>query len=219
MAERAFIPAAGHDRWLPLYDPLTRLLGARSALAHLVELAAPGAGERVLDLGCGTGTLVVLMAAHCPGLIITALDPDPNALARTRCKVQRAGFDATIVQGYADAIAAPDAAFDLVVTSFMLHHLEPAGRHAALADAHRVLRPGGRLFALDFAPPGTRSRGRIARLLHGDDDLGHTPAQLLDAELTAAGFERARRIAERDTLFGPVEFVSGYKGAEAHTTH
>jgi ubiquinone/menaquinone biosynthesis C-methylase UbiE len=219
MTERTFIPAAGHDRWLPLYDPLTRLLGARSALVQLVELARPRAGEQMLDLGCGTGTLVALVAERCPDVRITALDPDPKALERARAKLERAGHDATFVQGFADAIPAPDAAFDLVVTSFMLHHLEAAGRHAALADAHRVLRPGGRFLALDFAPPGTRPRGRIARLLHGDDDLGHSPAQLLAAELTAVGFEHARTAAERDTLFGPVEVVSAQRSSDVRTTH
>ncbi len=59
-SERGFVPAAGHDWLLPLYDPIWRLLGSeRTTKGQLIEQASLRPGHRVLDLGCGTGTLSV----------------------------------------------------------------------------------------------------------------------------------------------------------------
>ena len=63
---RHFVPAAGHDWLLPLYDPLQRLLGADTILRELVAQARTRPGHRVLDIGCGTGNLAVLVKQQHP---------------------------------------------------------------------------------------------------------------------------------------------------------
>ena len=63
--QRTYFPAAGHDWGLPLYDPLLKLLGADSARRLLLEHSDLRPGQRVLDIGCGTGTLVVLIKRVC----------------------------------------------------------------------------------------------------------------------------------------------------------
>src|SRR5262249_30235091 len=79
-------PAAG-PRWsLPLYDPITKLLGLDSVRRALLGQGALQPGQRVLDLGCGTGTLVVQLKLHHPDVDVVGVDPDPEAHARARRK-------------------------------------------------------------------------------------------------------------------------------------
>lgn len=81
-SQHDYLPAAGSDWALPFYDFVTKLLGAdraRNALLKQVDLKP---GERVLDIGCGTGTFAVLLKQRFPNVEVAALDPDPKALAR-----------------------------------------------------------------------------------------------------------------------------------------
>ena len=75
---KAYLPAAGHDWALPLYDPLVKLLGGDKARQLLLDQAAGQSIRRVLDIGCGTGTLVTMIKRLDPGLARLRLRP-------TRC--------------------------------------------------------------------------------------------------------------------------------------
>jgi ubiquinone/menaquinone biosynthesis C-methylase UbiE len=75
---RSYLPAAGHHWSLPLYDPLVRLLGGNAARALLLDQAAVRPRHRVLDIGCGTGSLVVLIKSKYPNVEVVGLDPDPK---------------------------------------------------------------------------------------------------------------------------------------------
>src|SRR5437764_7482027 len=90
-SSRTYLPAAGHDWSLPLYDPIVKLLGGDAARKALLEQAALRPGQRVLDVGCGTGTLATLIKQLYPDVEVVGLDPDPKALARARRKAARAG--------------------------------------------------------------------------------------------------------------------------------
>jgi ubiquinone/menaquinone biosynthesis C-methylase UbiE len=203
--QRAFVPAAGQDRWLPFYDPLSKLLGAPSALRALIAQADVRPGQRVLDIGCGTGTLAVMLKQSHPQIEVVALDPDANALDRARRKADQAGVEIRFARGFADAIPSPDASFDRVLSSFMLHHLTHDEQQATLAEVFRAVKPGGSFHVLDFAGHD-RPRGLIARLLHRDEDLhDHTEGRIC-AMLGAAGFKSGAEVGTRRTLFGPISF-------------
>jgi ubiquinone/menaquinone biosynthesis C-methylase UbiE len=156
------------SRHLPLgfYDAFTRLLGARDAQWRLVAQAGIEPGSTVLEIGCGTGNVLLLAAHAVPGASLIGLDPDPKVLAIATRKAQRAGVAMRLDQGYADRLPYPDGSVDRVLSAFMLHHLPLDQQQAALREVHRVLAPGGRLHLLDIdgSPPST-----VGRLLH----LGH----------------------------------------------
>ena len=216
LSSRSYVPAAGHDRWLSLYDPLTKLLGGPAAQRALIEQAQLRSGQRVLDIGCGTGTLEVMLLERHPGIAMTGLDPDAKALDRARRKCEQAGLAVEFVCGFADSIAAPEASFDCVLSSFMLHHLTLDQQRATLADVLRVLKPAGALHILDFASASGRPRGMIARMLHRDAHLkAHAHAPDVAALLTDTGFEAVRRTSSRTTLFGPIDYHQGLRPASS----
>ncbi|HTM02096.1 MAG TPA: class I SAM-dependent methyltransferase [Vicinamibacterales bacterium] len=179
MGRRTYLPAAGHDRGLALYDPVLKLLGADRARRRLIEQAELQRGHRVLEIGCGTGTLLVDAARVAP-LALTGLDPDPNALERARRKAGAARLPLHLDRGFADALPYRDASFDRVFSCFMFHHLEAVGeKRRTLQEVRRVLKPGGRFQFLDFVhPPG--AHGSALEWLHpGDDVRDHTEHRLL----------------------------------------
>lgn len=165
--------------------------GRRSrAFTRLAELSGAEPGHRVLDVGCGTGYLTRRMAARVgPDGAVTGVDPSTPVLDYARRKKQRPGSAAcTYQEGIAEALDLPDASFDAVVTSLMLHHLPEDLRPAALREMRRVLRPGGRLLVVEFRPP----KSRIGRhLVHGGAGhaMAHNRVDLLEGLITDAGLE------------------------------
>jgi SAM-dependent methyltransferase len=87
--DRDYRPAMDRDALLPLYDVVSRVLGASSLHRQLTEQAEIGPGHRVLEVGCGTGNLTLLAKRMQPGADFAGLDPDPRALARARRKTER----------------------------------------------------------------------------------------------------------------------------------
>jgi ubiquinone/menaquinone biosynthesis C-methylase UbiE len=143
----------GQIRHARRYEFVVRLgfLGfRRRAYDGLVSLSNAVPGERVLDVGCGTGYLTGRMArAVAPGGTVLGVDPSEPMIAYARRTVSP-GCEFRV--GGAEAIPAPDGSFDLVVTSFAIHHIPAANRAAAFREMHRVLGPGGRLLVADLRP-------------------------------------------------------------------
>jgi ubiquinone/menaquinone biosynthesis C-methylase UbiE len=112
---------------LPFYDLFVKLLGINAARNALLDQAAVGPSHRVLDIGCGTGTLATLIKTRHPSLDVVGLDPDPKAVDLARRKTKRAEADVRFDQGFSDELPFPDASFDHVFSSF-LHVPPPSGR-------------------------------------------------------------------------------------------
>jgi ubiquinone/menaquinone biosynthesis C-methylase UbiE len=202
MAERKYVPAASLDILLPVYDPIMRLFGFTRALRPLVDQAELLPHHTVLDIGCGTGALDLLIKDVHPEVTVTGIDPDPRALTRAGLKARRASVTIRFDRGFADALPYPDQAFDRVFSSMMLHHVPRAEKDGVLKEARRVLTPGGRLELLDFAG-GTHSF--LAHVLHGHTASEAANARLLD-RMQQAGFATFRRIATRSTPFGALAY-------------
>jgi ubiquinone/menaquinone biosynthesis C-methylase UbiE len=201
---RTYLPAAGHDVFLPFYDPIMRLFGFQAALRRLLDQATLRPGCAVLDVGCGTGTLAVLIGRLHPGVDVIGVDPDPKALARAARKAARARVPARFERAFADALPFADGAFDRVFSSMMFHHVRKQDKAGVLADVRRVLKPGGRLEFLDLAGG---SHGMLARLIHGTHaSVEPDPDDPLINRTREAGFVDTKRIAVQGTIVGPIVF-------------
>ena len=141
--------------WLvPVYDPVCWIIGAGMALRRrTLSIAALKAGERVLDVGCGTGILTRLAAeAVGPDGIMIGIDPGPRMIEAARRNAVRVNSRAAFDLGVIEQLAFDDACFDIVLSSFMLHHLPIDLKRAGIGEVFRVLKPGGRLVVVDFDP-------------------------------------------------------------------
>ena len=210
--EATYLPAMGRDWLLPLYDPLCRVLRMAALHRPLIEQAALLPGHRVLEIGCGTGSLAVMAAGLHPDAEITGLDPDPKALARARRKAARRGRTVRLDHGFAERLPYPDGSFDRILSSFMFHHLEPDAKTATLREARRVLSPGGSFHLLDAGGNVVASDGWMARKAlrnaHLQDNLGDRIPTLL----REAGFTDAGEVGHRTTrVVGRVTYVRATK--------
>jgi ubiquinone/menaquinone biosynthesis C-methylase UbiE len=204
---RTFIPAAGRDWRLPLYDPFTRLIGADRARRTLVESEALHAGQRVLEVGCGTGSLLVDIGRRYPGVELAGLDPDPRALDRARRKADRAGLPIRLDRGFADRLPYADASFDRVLSSFMFHHLQGADKAGMLSEVRRVLAPGGSLHLLDFTGPSRSAPAWLSNWVRARPLLQDNAEERIVALALGAGLESPRKIGEGSVVFGVLAYA------------
>jgi ubiquinone/menaquinone biosynthesis C-methylase UbiE len=211
---RAYLPAAGHAWALPLYDPIVKLLGGEAARRTLVEQAELGPDQRVLDLGCGTGGLALLIKRLHPHVDVVGLDPDPQALARARRKAARAGVVLQLEQGFGDALPYDDASFDRVLSAFVLHHVPPEEKEPTMREVRRVLAPGGALHLVDFGGPDQKVGGFLTRWIHASHHLRDNFGDRIPALMRRAGFANARMVSHSRLLLGRIAY---YRAAPAST--
>jgi len=143
---RYSMPSAG------IYDWVTGFLfrGRYTEIAKEIATAAP-AHAMVLDVGCGPAEILIRLARRSPTLRLTGVDIDAPMIDRARRKAARAGVSPTFVVADAASLPFEDGSFDLVVSSFAIHHWPDP--HAGLAEIMRVLKPGGKAIIWDIASP------------------------------------------------------------------
>jgi ubiquinone/menaquinone biosynthesis methyltransferase len=195
------------------YDLITVLLSYgqdQRWKRRLIDLAGPLDGRVVLDLACGTGDLAFLAAAR--GARVTGLDVTLRMVDLARAKAaRRFGRAPSFVVGDMMALPLPDQSVDVVTTGYGLRNVPVIGD--ALAEMHRVLRPGGLLLSLDFNRPATPPvrfayhayltivGSALGLVLHGDPDTyryipesirRYPGADQVVLLLRSAGFEKVR---------------------------
>ena len=139
--------------WAGPYDAMTNLIlqPSQKSIGLLAEVRA---GDRVLDVGCGSGRLTMAAQgwAGADGQAV-GLDPSPEMIAVARKNAARAGFKTTFELGVVESLPFPDGSFDVVLNRLMLHHLPGDLKLRGLAEMRRVLKPGGLCLVVDFEPP------------------------------------------------------------------
>jgi ubiquinone/menaquinone biosynthesis C-methylase UbiE len=192
-ARQDYLPALRFRSLTGIYDPLiSATTRERATKGRLVELAGLADGQRVLDVGCGTGTLALMAKAVAPGAELVGIDADEEMLARARTKPGAGAirFD----QGMADELPYEDASFDRVLSSLVFHHLRRPVKERAAREIARVLKPGGRFHLGDFGPPRDPLMWLASRSVrYGDGSstidnfAGELPAILREAGLSCDG--------------------------------
>jgi ubiquinone/menaquinone biosynthesis C-methylase UbiE len=211
MDER-YVTAAGLRGLTRFYDSIIavtmreQLFRGRLTQQVLGDLPA---GGRIADVGAGSGTFAIALAAAAPAAELVGIDGDPEILAIARAKDGAAAVEWK--QGLANALPLADRSCDRVAMSLLLHHLDPAGKSAALAEAHRVLRPGGSLHIADWGRPQDPLMGAgmfTLAILDGFDGIRDHAAGRLPRFVEKAGFVEVRRHDRLRTTWGSLELLS-----------
>ena len=200
--QKDFLPAAGHDLFLPFYDPLLRWMGGGQSRTDLIEQAQVQPGHHILDIGCGTGTLAVQLKRQYRTAEVFGFDPDRKALRRAKTKAQRAAVSVKFEQGFADELPYERGSFDRVFSSFMLHHLDEPDRKKTLSEVLRVLKPGGSLHLLDFTAGHPGSNGLWRRLINAHAQLKDNSDERILQLMSRAGFTQVEKVKAGSMFFG-----------------
>jgi SAM-dependent methyltransferase len=210
MAEDRYVPALGLRALTGLYDPVVRLTTREGTFkSRLLERVALRPGERVLDLGCGTGTLAIEAKRGQQEAVIAGLDGDPEVLRRARCKAADAGVEIDFREGYSTELPYGDESFDVVLSTLFFHHLTGPDKRRTAAEAFRVLKPVGRLQVVDWGrptDPAMRLLSTSIRLLDGFEQTRENLAGGLPRIFEDAGFTDAAEVERMRTAFGTLAF-------------
>lgn len=192
-----------------LYDPLIRFfIREKKFKNQLIQYANITPNSTVLDLGCGTGTLALMIKQACPQAQVVGLDGDPEILAIARQKIDRAGADISLDEAMSFDMPYPDREFDRVLTTLMLHHLSPENKWRTFTEVFRVLAPGGELHIADFATPHGQLGHLTSHFQAHSERLANNIKGLLPHMMTEAGFISVQYRGNISTIFGSIGFFS-----------
>jgi ubiquinone/menaquinone biosynthesis C-methylase UbiE len=203
----------GHPALTPFYDAFARLVAREATFKRrLVERLGLRAGQRVLDVGCGTGTLAIMIAKAHPEVEVTGIDADEEMLERARKKAAAAGVHIAFEQASATEMPFAEGSFDRITSTLMAHHLPSEAKQQMFAEVRRVLKATGELHLVDIGPARSsvaRSLQRVLRPHVLNDNLdGKLPSMM-----SAAGLGD---VAEEDRVvivFGPLIFWRARRNA------
>jgi len=159
------------EKMVPSYDSYMKkmTLGRERVLRdETVNLAQVKAGDCILEIGCGTGTLTLAAKRKAgPSGKAFGIDTIPGMIEASQRKAAEANEDITFQPGSIDNIPFSANQFDVVMCSFMIFHMSETTRRKGIAEIHRVLKPQGRLLVLDMALPAQPLSRAIAKMLFG----------------------------------------------------
>jgi SAM-dependent methyltransferase len=206
-----YLPALRFPALTGLYDPVVRLTTREGHFKELlVDQAAPAAGQRILDLGCGTGTLAIQVKQRVPDAEVVGLDADPEMLNQAREKAERAGVELTLTQGFSNVLPFEERSFDRVLSTLFFHHLDPEPKRQTAREIARVLKKGGELHVADWGKPSDPAMAVAflgIRLLDGFENTADNVRGELPRIFEEAGLADA---AETDRLRTPLGTMALY---------
>lgn len=210
-----YIPALRYEWLTGFYDTvMDKMMRETTFKQALVWQARVATGHRVLDLGCGTATLTLLIKQAHPDAQVTGLDGDPKALEIAREKVASSGLAITLDEGMAFKLPYPDNSFDRVFSSLLFHHLTREDKERALKEVYRVLRSGGELHVADWGRASNvlmRLAFFLVQLLDGFKTTTDNVNGLLPEFFGEAGLQGNQETARYTTMFGTLALYKAWK--------
>jgi len=146
-----FIPASRYAPLLMFYDGFVRRF-FKKTFNRIIEAISPQPNQKVLDVGCGPGNIILKLKQYEPSLDVTGLDIDPKILSVAKKKLKKYNIEAQLVEASATDFAIEED-FDIIVSTLMFHHIDRTQKQKMLSEVMNHLRENGRFFLYDFGPP------------------------------------------------------------------
>jgi ubiquinone/menaquinone biosynthesis C-methylase UbiE len=210
-----YIPALRYEWLTGFYDTVMDKMMRESTFKQaLVQQARVAKGHRVLDLGCGTATLTLLIKQAHPEAEVTGLDGDPKALEIARAKVARSGLAITLDESMAFNLPYPNNSFDRVFSGLLFHHLTCEDKVRTLKEVDRILVPGGELHVADWGKPSNplmRLAFFLVQLLDGFKTTTDNVNGLMPDFFSQAGLQNVQETTRYATMFGTMALYQARK--------
>jgi len=217
-AERIYTPALGLRALTPLYDTAIALLTRESIWrSALVRTASLKTSEKILDVGCGTGTLAVLLAKQVPGAEVSGIDPDSDVLRQARAKARQYGVSVGFNEGFLNkAFLESHGPFDIITSSLVFHQVPLDGKAEILSMIRAGLKPGGRICIADYGLQRTPLMRflfrRTVQTLDGVADTQPNAEGVLPILIRRAGFADVEEVEVIPTPTGSISIYLGNTG-------
>lgn len=209
-----YIPALSFRVLTPFYDFIQKYIVRDIRYKSLlIEQAQIQANQRVMDLGCGTGTLAIMAKRAQPKAEVFGLDADPEMLKMAHMKKDQEKLEITFDVGFTNNLPYPDASFDRVLSSIMIHHLKTPDKEKTAREVYRVLKPGGQLHVVDFGKPYTLYGKLLGPFLHKFEEANDNVEGRLPEIFGAPGL-KIETVGYFWTFFGDLAFLRGEKSAQ-----
>lgn len=219
--QESFIRALNYKWLTPIYDSLVAFTIRESTFKrYLVEQAGILDGHNVLDVGCGTATMTLLIKQTHPAAHVFGIDADPDILERAQEKARQSGLAITLDQGMSYQLPYADEQFDRVLSSLLFHHLTRDRKIETLKEIHRVLRPEGELHVADWGKASNKAMRAAFLLVQLLDGFGTTTDNvhgLLPVLMEGAGFVEVEETRRLVTVFGTLSLYRARKKSSAAT--
>ncbi len=206
MNDREYLPALRFPALTRFFDPLVHFVMREERFKRaLVEQAHPRPGQRILDLGCGTGTLALMVKESEPEAEVVGLDADPEILEIAAGKAEEAGVGIEFDQALSTELPYGKRSFDTVLSTLFFHHLTGEDKRRTARGVKRVLRPGGELHVIDYGRPTDpvmRAAITTVRLFDGIEQTRDNVAGALPEIFASAGLHQLAETKRFRTVFG-----------------
>jgi ubiquinone/menaquinone biosynthesis C-methylase UbiE len=221
MKNEKYIPALSYEWLTPYYDTVVRLTTRDEVFKRALVAQAQLAGvNRVLDLGCGTATLTILLKQDQPRAEVVGIDGDEKILAIAKTKASSAGVEIQFDEGMSSDLPYANESFDRVISSLFFHHLSRENKVKTLGEVCRVLKPNGEFHVADWGLPANavmKISSRFIQLLDGFETTADSFGGLLPDLLETAGFAGVKETNSFNTLFGTVRLHKALKRSNKRT--
>ncbi len=210
--DNKYISALKFDFLTKLYDPLIKIVIPENLFKNtLIEQANILSGHRVLDFGCGTGTLIIMAKIKNPESAIIGIDVDEKIINIAKKKIARQRLNIEIDKYDGNALPYENESFDKVISSLVFHHLIGEQKGNILKEIYRILKPNGEIHIADFGRPRNRIMKLISYFLQLFEPITDNIKGLIPDYLKAAGFTDVGENKYFNTVFGTLSLYNARK--------
>lgn len=215
MSSKSFIPVLRFKKLTKLYDFFLRITFPENKIKKaLIEQLQLKGTETVLDFGCGTGTLSIMIKERFPNVNITGIDVDDKILSIAEKKILDKNLSIQLKKYDGENLPfIGNQHFDKMVSSLVFHHLPTDTKRKIFSQLYQLIKPGGELHIADFGKAKTvytKIALEIFRRFDGEENTRINAKGLLPDFIKEGGFTEVEFLKSYNTAFGTVDLLKCY---------